>query len=326
MRVSQAKSRYCALSAALAALTIGCSTSGREQPDQKQGALLQPIVVSAELEGDSLVVERRILNDDGLSAVQDQMSLPAYSGSYVGLLQIAPIGKYAFITARSLSIMSFPQPQAGVHSVWILQTEPLALLRELALPEDTPAPYWVDERTLRFPVGDHEKNCVDYVLGADGEVSSKIIAVEPVRPTTTHGRAASDELNKRGFEWVAAPGGPQPFSPDRFDEDFGNPIVSDDGILISASVWDEVAHGHKVVFLKKENEVWEMTMPGIEGFPIFATSGHWLVVASALGPGLTSEVVADPKRNVLFSCRFYDPELRLVPGELKANVVDVHSP
>jgi hypothetical protein len=279
-------------------------------------------MVCANLLEDEVTIERRGLSSAGLSEIQDKLSLAAQPLIEIGLLKIAPKGNYLYVQGRLRHLPSFPQNQAAVHTVWILKANPLSLVRELALPEASTTPFWVDDKTLRFVEGDYDKNAVDYRIDEDGSITKTILDSVPALPTATHAAEAAAALNERGFEWVGAPGGPQEFYQSLFDPSRGNPVVSDDGQLIAASVSSGFALSHEVVFTRKRDGKWEVKKPGIHGFGRLAISRQWIVVASSVGPGLKSEM--DIGGHAEYECRFFNPDLELVKGELKANAIDIY--
>jgi hypothetical protein len=302
--------------------SLGCDDTPTTGPVDESAP--HAFVLSAELRGDKVVVEKRSLGDDGLSKVKASLELQASSGHQVDLLAIDPSGEFLFACARAEFLQSFPQNQGAVHTVWILRTDPLELVREYALPDITTEPYWVSDTTLRFEVGDVERNCVDHTVESNGTIARTILAEVPPRATSGYATKAAQVLNDRGFRWVAHPGSPQQFRSYLFNDARGNPVVSEDGELIVASVWLESEFNHHVAFLQKNDSgKWEQKTTGIEGFPKIAISGKWLAVASAVGPGFASEAEA-PTGELVWNCRFYNAELEMVKGDLTAHAIDIY--
>lgn len=303
---------------ALGIQLCGCSFTPGDAPVGASEPLGHPFVMSATILGDTLVVERRGLRDQGLSDVDKTLELPAPAhGNALEYLSIDPSGEFLFISARSLHLLSFPNNQPAIHTVWIIRANPLELIREYALPKYTTLPYWVDEQSLRFEAGDAEKNCVDYRIGRDGKVSKTILREIPSMPTLLHATEAAKALNERGYKFVVRhPWGANLFGAGTFDPIRRNPIVSRDGKTIAANARpndsSEPLTRTQIVVLRKRGEIWETKQLNEDGSHMFAIAGEWVVVGDF--------------ENYEWRCRIYDSNLERVVGEFTAGAFDAYGP
>jgi hypothetical protein len=274
---------------------------------------MRPFAISA-VKGEKLVVERRSVRDKRLSGVEATLQLPASAMHEVEYLSICPNGEFLLISARAPFIQSFPQNRDAVHTVWILRTNPLELVREYALPKETSLPYWVGDNSFRMEVGDNKNNCVDRRIETDGSVSETILSTVPPIPSVDHATEAACALNDLGFKFVVHhPAARIRFSADTFYPIRRNPIVSRDGKTIVADAWRGATTDSEafteVVVLKKRDVGWQASTLAEEGTHMFAIAGEWVAVASYKdGP---------------WRVRVYDLNLDSVVGEFSADAFDM---